>query len=69
MPLSTEKYGRLGKPAMDVLNTLADTADASGAVVKGDSVRNTLRELSVGLCKGLWYRLLCGFEDSRADLW
>jgi hypothetical protein len=52
VPLSVESYGRMGVPAMQLLNTLADTAAASGAVVKGDFVRNTLRELSVGLCKG-----------------
>ena len=52
VPLSVESYGRLGAPAMQLLNDLADTAAASGVVVKGDFVRNTLRELSVGLCKG-----------------
>jgi hypothetical protein len=52
VPLSVESYGRMGVPAMQLLNTLADTAAASGVVVKGDFVRNTLRELSVGLCKG-----------------
>jgi hypothetical protein len=58
VPLSVETYGRMGAPAMKLLNTLADTAAAAGVVIKGDFVRNTLRELSVGLCKGngLMYR-------------
>ena len=52
VPLSIETYGRLGEPAMKLLNTLADTAAAGGVVVKGDFVRSALRELSTGLCKG-----------------
>ena len=51
IPLSTESYGRLGKPAMGLLNTLAATAAASG-VVKDTFVANALRELSIGLCRG-----------------
>ena len=52
MPLSMESYGRMGKPAMELLNTLATQACASGAFTKGDFVGSALRELSVGLCKG-----------------
>lgn len=52
VPLSVESYGRMGAPALELLNTLATSASASGTVVKGDFVGTALRELSVGLCKG-----------------
>ena len=51
VPLSTKTFGRLGKPAMALLNKLAECASASGVVFK-DFVVNALRELSVGLCRG-----------------
>ena len=49
--LSMESYGRLGKPAMGLLNTLEAAAAASG-VVKDTFVANALREFSIGLCRG-----------------
>ena len=52
VPLSTETFGRLGKPAMALLNKLAECASASGVVLKDGFVVNALRELSVGLCRG-----------------
>jgi hypothetical protein len=51
-PLSVETYGRMGKPAMQMLNTLASAAVNAGVQLKGDFVTNALRELSVGLCRG-----------------
>lgn len=51
-PLSTETFGRLGKPAMQLLNTLADEAEAGGGVYKDGFVTNALREMSICLCKG-----------------
>ena len=51
IPISAESYGRLGKPAMGLLNSLAATAAASG-VVKDTFVTNARRELSMGLCIG-----------------
>ena len=51
-PLSVETYGRLGKPAMQMLNTLASAATNAGVQHKGNFVTNALRELSVGLCRG-----------------
>ncbi len=51
-PLSIESYGHLGKPAMELLNTLASTAAEGGTVRKDHFVSNALRELSVGLCRG-----------------
>ena len=51
-PLSHESYGRLGKPATQLLNSLAIAASAAGVVVKGDFVESALRELSVSLCRG-----------------
>jgi hypothetical protein len=51
IPLSVESYGRLGKPAMELLNTLATKAGGSEEF-KGCFVTNALRELSVALCKG-----------------
>ena len=52
VPLSTETFGRLGKPAMALLNKLAECASASGVAFKDGFVANALRELSVGLCRG-----------------
>jgi len=52
IPLSMESFGRLGKPAMQLLNRLATTAADSGAVRKDTFVGGALRELSVGLAKG-----------------
>jgi hypothetical protein len=51
-PLSHETYGRLGKPAMQLLNTVAIAASANGVVLKGDFVSNALRQLSITLCRG-----------------
>ena len=50
-PLSHETFGRLGKPAMELLNKLANVAAESG-VYKESFVTNALRELSISLCKG-----------------
>ena len=56
------RIGRLGKPAMALLNKVAECASASGVVFKDGFVVNALRELSVGLCRGNWVlykRSLC----------
>ena len=57
-PLSHETYGRLGKPAMQLLNTLSIEASASGSVHKGDFVTNALRQLSITMCRanGIMFR-------------
>ncbi len=52
VPLSVESYGRWGKPAMELLNTLASKAADDGVVAKDRFVTNALRELSVTLCRG-----------------
>lgn len=52
VPISVETFGRLGKPAMELINKLAATAAAGGAVEKSAFMANALRELSVGLCRG-----------------
>ena len=49
VPLSTETFGRLGKPAMAVLYRLAECALGSGVVSKDGFDLNAVRELSVGL--------------------
>ncbi len=52
-PLSTESFGRLGKPAMTLLSELAEAAAAGPPVRPKDGfVAHALRELSIGLCKG-----------------
>jgi hypothetical protein len=52
-------YGRLGRPAMAMLNALADVAAANGGVSKAAFVQGALRELAVALCRGnaLMYRV------------
>jgi hypothetical protein len=52
VPLVVETYGRMGKAAMEMLNTLATAASSSGAVQKSSFVTNALRQLSVALCRG-----------------
>ena len=52
VPLSAQTFGRLGIPAMALLNKLAECASASGVVFKDGFAVNALRELSVGLCRG-----------------
>ena len=52
VPLSVETYGRMGKPAMEFLNTLATIASTEGSVDKDLFMTNALKELSIGLCRG-----------------
>jgi hypothetical protein len=54
-PFSVESYGRLGHPAMELINELGEEAVGAappGDVVKGDFVRAAYQELSVALCRG-----------------
>jgi hypothetical protein len=53
---------------MQLLSTLAGIAADSGKVEKRDFVENTLRELSVGLCRGNGIPGGAGGADSGADL-
>ena len=46
-----EAYGKLGKPAMELLNKQAETA-ADAGVAKDAFMTNALRELSISLCQG-----------------
>ena len=52
VPLSLETFCGLSKPAMALFKELAENPHASGVVFKEGFVVNTLRELSVGLCRG-----------------
>ena len=52
IPLSTESFGRHGRPAMVFLKKLADYAASTGSVDAESFVTNSLRELSIGLCRG-----------------
>ena len=47
-----ETYGRLGKPAMWLLNELGGLAAQSGRVTKAGYVSYWLRELSVQMVRG-----------------
>jgi hypothetical protein len=56
VPLSVESFGRLGKPAMGLLNALADVAasgggEGGGVFCKIAFVTSALRRLSVALCR------------------
>ena len=51
-PLSHETWGRLGKPAMQLLSVLGDAVAAGGHSSKAAFVRGALAELSVALCRG-----------------
>jgi hypothetical protein len=57
-----EIYGRLGQPAMKLLHSLGDKAAGPGGVTRASFVYGALRELSVGLCRGIFlsYRASVG---------
>lgn len=59
-PISVESFGRLGKPAMELLSTLASIAAAGGSVDRDMFMTNALRELSIGLCRGTGFMCRCG---------
>ena len=52
VPLTHESYGRLGKPAMAHLNSIAEVASRCGKVDKKVFIVNALRQMSVALYKG-----------------
>jgi hypothetical protein len=58
VPFSVESYGRMGQLAMKILHQLGDEAAGPGVITRASFVAGTLRELSVGLCRGnfLMYR-------------
>jgi hypothetical protein len=58
VPFSVESYGHIGQPAIKLLHPLGDEAAGPGGITRASFVAGTLRELSVGLCRGnfLMYR-------------
>ena len=67
--LSHETHGRLGQPAMDHFNRLAEVAKqcvsewCGGRRYRGVFLTNALRRLSVALCKGNAYVLRAGLQS------
>ena len=59
--LSTEAFRWLGKPAMALLNKLAECASAGGVVFKDGFIGDALRELSVGWCRDNFVMYKLGF--------
>ena len=51
-PVIVESYGRLGEPAFELLARLARVAAESGKVDEGKFIENTLKKMSVALCRG-----------------
>ena len=51
-PVIVETYGRLCDPAFGLLARLARVAAESGKVDEGKFIENTLKDLSVALCRG-----------------
>ena len=51
-PVIVETYGRLCEPALELLARLARVAAESGKVDEGKFIENTLKEMSVALCRG-----------------
>ena len=51
-PLSVETYGWMGKPALALLDEIAEVAAASGTVSKGLFKAMAIKQLSVALVKG-----------------
>jgi hypothetical protein len=58
VPFSMKNYGRLGQPAMALLNQSWDKATGTGGVSWASFVAGALREISIELCRGnfLLYR-------------
>jgi hypothetical protein len=52
VPFSVESYGHIGQHAMKLLHQLGDEAAGPGGVTRASFVAGTLREFSVGLCRG-----------------
>jgi hypothetical protein len=52
VPVSVETYGRLGKPALQLLTSLASAAAANGVVERDRFVENAMRQLSITLRRG-----------------
>jgi hypothetical protein len=51
VPFSVESYGRVGQPAMKLLNALGEEAAGPGGVTQASFVAGALREISIGLCR------------------
>ena len=49
---AVETYGHLGEPTFELLARLARVAAESGKVDEGKFIENTLKEMSVALCRG-----------------
>jgi hypothetical protein len=64
VPFSVESYGRISPPAMKHLHAyaLGDEAAGPGGVTRVSFVAGPLREISVGLCRGIFfmYRVCLG---------
>ena len=52
VPLSVETYGRWGRPAMRLLNNMAESAASMGRVSKAGFVSSAQRQLSIALQRG-----------------
>ena len=62
VPFSIETYGRLGKPAEELLKSVADVAASTGAVDRNTFLQWSYKELSVRLVKAnqLVFKAFCG---------
>jgi hypothetical protein len=73
---SVESYWRLGQPAMTLLHALGDEAASRGGIGRASFVAGALRDLSIGLCRGIFFMYracLCMLAKSsgtgfRADM-
>jgi hypothetical protein len=55
VPFSVKTYSRLGHLAMMLLHLLGDESAGPEGVTRASFVNGTLRELSVGLCRGNFF--------------
>jgi hypothetical protein len=55
LPFSVVRYGSLGQPAMKLLHALGDEVPGPVGVKRASFVAGALRELSVGLCRGIFF--------------
>jgi hypothetical protein len=56
VPVFVELYGRMSQPAMKLLHTLGEESVGIGGILRASFVESSLRELSVGLIRGNYFR-------------
>jgi hypothetical protein len=68
-PFSMKTYGRLGRPAMELLHKLGKEAAGTNGVLRASFVARTQRELSIGVCRGNFFHVSCQCGHACQGYW